>query len=305
MYIDNASLPVLAGSIEAVSANQVRMGLTSQVLGPSVFTVHLDPFDLNLTSLDDVCNGSTSTSCNEPTTFLSLKVPAQTIQGPSKMIIDAQTVDVQSHTELSKFLVRAFASTEGSVRVRGTTTAHLGLLSARVAFNKEVHFGGLKSLEGTNVTSTESVVPFEENGTNIKGTLTIVNVSPFTFFLGNMTCTLVGMMEPGLLDGYIGNSTVRNLVLQPGSQTVEYQGQLDTNMIGASMFELTSNVDVMESRLVPIAFRGNRAIVNGEHIGYLDEVLGKVDVSAKVPLQVGTEVMWYSMSKPQMSYTFV
>lgn len=313
-YIDRASLPLLDGSIEAVSANQIRVGLVSQVSGPDAFAVRLDAFDLHLSN---VVNGTavstnTTTTSNDttttvtvsnttvappgqepPPTFLTLRVPAQTIEGRSNMTIDPQTVDVQNHTELSTFLTRAFAGSEGSVRVQGTTTARLGLLAYPVKFDKAVYFGGLQSLDGTNVTSTEAVVPADEtDGSNIRGTLMVPNKSPFTLALGNTTCWVIGMMGSGMLDGYMGNTTVHDLVIHPGNQTIDYRGQLDLKAISVGMLMVPTNREVMERGLIQIAFRGNQTVVDGEHIGYLDEVLHKIDVFAEVPIEVGTKVMW-------------
>lgn len=316
------------GSIEAISPDRVRVGMTSQVWGPSAFTVRLDPFDMHLSNdirdeekfqvaevADMALNARTLGKRQDQTkshsqllqeeaerslhaTFLTLAVPKLVISGTSDMTIDPQIVAVENASELSTFLVRAFIGEQesgGSLRVHGSTTARLGLLSTSVKIDKVVHFSGMNHLDGTNVTHTEAVTPFAEDGTNIHGTLLVANTSPFTLSLGNVTCTVVGMM-PGLLEGYMGNTTVNDLVIRPGNETVEYRGQLDATAMSSKMMAVPMNKDVQETGLVQIAFQGKKSVIDGEQIHYLDEVLSKLDVLAGVPIEVGTKVVWEKLS---------
>lgn len=330
-HVDRNTFPLVNGSIEAISPNQIRVAMTSQVSGPSAYTVRLDAFDLHLSNdkrdneeeegeqqqqqqvheapgrgpfgkrhdQTNTKNKNKGTHELGHDTFLTLKVPKQTISGTSDMVIAPQIVPVENASELSTFLTRAFTGvpTEGggSLRVRGSTTARLAALSTVVQIDKVVRFGGMNQLDGTHVTNTEAVIPFAEDGTNMQGSLMVVNTSPFTMSLGNVTCTVVGMM-PGLLEGYMGDTTVSDLVIQPGNQTLDFRGQLDVTAMSTKMMNVPMDKGVQETGLVQVAFQGNQSVVNGEQIHYLDDVLTKMYAQADVPVEVGAKVLMEKLS---------
>lgn len=309
--VNNNALPLQSGSIEALSANQIRMGLTTQVNGPPAFTVHLSAWDLHLSNVaaaeekQDGNNADTAPS-QQPPTFLTLRIPEQSFKGTADLVVEPQTQDVKNHAELAAFLARAFAGNPvdgAALRVRGSTTARVGIVKTVVTVDKTLRFAGLDNLIGTNVTNTEALPPSppalssssSDDKSNIQGTLMIPNTSPFTLSLGTTICTLHGRMGPGLLDGYIGNTTVHDLVIRPGNQTVEYRGQLDIGSISTNMPEVVNHPEVKETGLVQIGFVGNKAIVDGEQIHYLDDVLHLLDIAADVPLAVGSTLVWRDM----------
>lgn len=296
-------LPILAGTIEPISNTHVRMGITTQTTGPSAFSVRLDGFNMSLSNImadDDWELPDLDKSTELHPVFATLQVPAHTVSGTGNLTIADQIVEVQNATEFSTFMTRAFngvGEKGGSLRVKGTTTAYLGKIKTKVTFkNKAVFFQGMNKLEGTAVTSTEAVIPFADDGSNVKGALNLVNSSPFTLSLGNMTCSVFGMMGPGLLDGYMGSTIVDDLVIRPGNQSLDYHGTLDVDVLSENSIALMMDKSVKETGLVQIAFRGNNTVVNGEQIHYLDEVLSKIDVTADVPMSVGTKIAWEALS---------
>lgn len=278
--------------------------MRSEVNGPPPFTVRLDAFDLQLSNV--VLNHSNANNKDvvHPS-FLTLAVPELAVHGTTALVIENQTISVQNASELSMFLTRAFAATPkdgASLRVKGYTTAHFGVLKTAVTIDKEVHFGGVNNLAGTDVTHTEAIIPFAEDGANIQGSLRIPNTSPFTLSLGNTTCDVVGMMGPGILDGLIGSTMVTNLVISPGNQTVVYRGQLDVGTLSDNVMGLTMNDEVTETGLVQIAFQGNNTVVDGQQIHYLDEVMRKINVLADVPFDVGSKVVFQGLQSSAWTF---
>lgn len=275
----------------------------SQVHGPSPFTVRMDAFDLQLSNV--LLNHSNDNKDVVHPPFLTLAVPELAVHGTTALIIETQTVGVQNASELSMFLTRAFSAAPkdgASLRVKGSTTAHFGVLKTAVTIDKEIRFGGVNNLAGTNITHTEAIIPFAKDGANIQGHLRIPNTSPFTLSLGNTTCDVVGMMGPSMLDGLIGSTMVTDLVIRPGNQTVAYRGQLDVDKISDNVMDLTMNDEIMGKGVVQIAFRGNNTVVDGQQIHYLDEVLRKIDVLADVPMDVGSKVVWEGMKSFEFDF---
>lgn len=283
----SASLPVRAGLLEAVSPTTVRMGLTTELTTPSRLAVRLDAFHL------DLYNPSAGGS---PPAFVSLAVPAHALQGTSRLTVPPQNATVRDHAELSRFLARAFAAGTASggngnlsdqrvaVGVRGRSVARLGAagtLAYPVRLDKEVRFDGLDGLDGLRVevlapvSAAEAVAdPALGDDTNLRGTLWLPNVSPLALGLGNVShrVEVAGVA--------VGTATIEDLRISPGNQTVAYEGQLDAAAVMANLLAVMGAVD--DTGNIELVVTGDRATVDGEHIGYLDEVLGKISVNAKL-----------------------
>lgn len=290
----SASLPVRAGLLEAVSPTAVRMGLTTELTTPSRLAVRLDAFHLDLYN--------PASTGGSPPTFVSLAVPAHALQGTSPLTVPPQDATVRDQVELSRFLARAFAAGTAAgtasggngnlsdqrvtVGVRGRSVARLGAgatLAYPVRLDKQVRLDGLDGLDGLRVevlapvSTAEAVAdPALGDDTNLRGTLWLPNVSPLALGLGNVShrVEVAGVA--------VGTATIGDLRISPGNQTVAYEGQLDAAAVMANLLAVMGAVD--DAGNIELAVTGDRATVDGEHIEYLDEVLGKMSVNAKLSM---------------------
>lgn len=253
------------------------MGVATQVLGPASLTVRLDPFELRLSNVDR--------NDDDPhSPFAALAMPALTVNGPTDWVVAPQTVGVQNASELSVFLTHALTGYGATLRLQGATNARVGAVNTWVTIDREILFGGLNSLSGTNVTETKAVAPFVQDSANIEGHLMISNMSPFTLSLGNVTCGIYGIPGHRIPDELIGNSTVKDLVIRPGRQEVAWRGQLDVATTLGYVKELPAGAEALQ-----VAVRGNKAVVDGQQIHYLDELLRRIDFLTDVPRDVGVK----------------
>lgn len=275
-YLEGRNFTLLSGHIEAVSPTEVRLGISTQVFGPDYLTVDLDPFELRLSNVDPNDDGP-----HPP--FAALAMPAPTVDGPTDWVVAPQTVGVQNASELSVFLTRALTGYGPTLRLQGATnTRSVGAVNTWVTIDKEILFGGLNSLSGMNVTGTKAVAPFAQDSANIEGHLTISNMSPFTLSLGNVTCGIYGIPGHRIPDELIGNSTVTDLVIRPGRQEVAWRGQLNIGTTLGYVKELPAGAEALQ-----VAVRGNKAVVDGQQIHYLDELLRRIDFLTDIPRDVG------------------
>lgn len=277
--IDSAELPVHAGSMDAVSAHQVRFGLTTQLNVPAAFTVGLDAFTLDLYNVDTPDHPS----------FVTLAVPAQTLKGTTPIDIPPQVVDVHNTAELTKFISRAFTADRGeaTIGVRGTSVARLGggggRLSYPVAIDKVVQLDGLRGLDGLHVEELVPVTPNtkqddddDDDGTTLRGSLWLPNESVLSLGLGNVS------YDVSVAGVRIGETRVADLHIVPGDQRIQYGGKTDADAVMGNARTVLGSLD--EDGKFEFLVTGRESTVNGEHIGYLDDVLSKINVKTQVDI---------------------
>ncbi|KAF3769719.1 hypothetical protein M406DRAFT_66190 [Cryphonectria parasitica EP155] len=270
--IDQATLPISNGTLAPLNASAVRLGFTTELSTPSGTTVYLEPFTLDLYNPDT--NGHPA--------FASLAVPGHRLSGRSAIEVPAQDVQVRDTAELSMFLARAFAAPEvTSVGARAEgAVARLAASRYSVRLDKQVTLAGLRGLEGVRIMETAAREDYIEEGEEEKekadlgGSLEVPNSSPLTVRLGNVTYSvLAGGVQ-------IGQALTRDLELQPGNQTLEFEAVTDADSVIAHLEEVLGE---MEDGVIGFTVVGERATVNGEHIPYLDAVLTNVTVAGGLP----------------------
>ncbi|KAJ4420354.1 hypothetical protein N0V82_004453 [Gnomoniopsis sp. IMI 355080] len=274
--MNKAELPIHSGSVEAVSPTQVRFGLTTELQNSKKLGVTLDAFPLELYNPESETKD----------TIVTLNFPKQHLDKESSKVIDipSQILEIQSQTELRKFLAKAFSSNQTTIGVRGNTHAHV-LGSHAITLDKTVTLDGLRNLTGMKV---DTLVPAPPGGPGAKipvddprdsiatmnGSLTIPNPSKLSLALGDVT---YNVYSAGLL---LGESHVNDLHLVPGEQAIPYEGTLNIDTIIDKENEYANFIKIMdgatEDARVPFDIVGNAAYVNGERIEYLDEVLSQI-----------------------------
>lgn len=264
--VDKATLPIKAGTLDAVSPYQVRLGLTTEMETPASMGATLEAFDLSL------YNGDTP---GRPA-FLTVSVPQQSLKGKTEIVIPSQVVTVQDHAELVTFLTRTFANEKTTVGCRGDSVARVAGQGYPVHFDKpEVALDGLAGLDGMHITE---LVP--EVGGAVNGGLFVPNRSPLALGLGNVTYNVVSGGET------IGKTTILDLHVVPGNQNIEYQGQLSIDdIVAPGVLEAVVRTidDTKEENPLEFVVTGDQSTVNGERIGYLDAILSNIQVKAQVP----------------------
>lgn len=274
--------------MDAVSANQVRFGLTTELSVPAPFTVGLDAFTLDLYNVVDDDDTTTTPGSSggdhghpPPAAFVTLAVPAQTLKGTTTIEIPAQVVDVLNAAELTKFLARAFTADRDKaiVGVRGTSVARLAgatssLLRYPVDLDKAVRLDGLRGLDGLHVEELVPVAPAEADGTSLRGSLWLPNDSVLSLGLGNVS------YDVSVAGVRIGETSVADLHIVPGDQTIQYGGTTDADAVMGNARTVLESLDGDGS--FEFLVTGKEATVNGEHIGYLDDILSKISVKTQV-----------------------
>ncbi|KAI0455643.1 hypothetical protein F5B21DRAFT_471098 [Xylaria acuta] len=265
--VDNQKLPIIGGTFQALSPTELSVTLETQLDTP--LAADLDPTTLFVYNKD--------TPDYSP--FINVTLPKLHVNHKTPVVVTNQTVKVTNETELIKWFDQVFDLPKVELSVKGKTTVHLGALKMTANIGKTIEAGALNHLEGFGITSLRLIYPPLEDGTNIKGTLNLPNAGVLTLGLGNLTLDLYsGDIKLGFVDIY-------EVVLPPGNNTRNYEGQL-------YLKELVPNLGaILDSQSTPLAdgnielrARGNATMVNGVHIGYVEQVLNNKTLVATVPV---------------------
>jgi hypothetical protein len=265
--VNNAHLPIRSGSFEAISDKQVVVGLKAVLDGPSSLNVQMDPFEMHL--YNEETNGFYP--------FTSVFVPAHKIRGKTEINIRKETVNIQNHTELNKWLRRAVYHKKTNISVKAETTARWGPIKAHIKINKTASLDGLDQLSGLRIDSMALIKGKENNGNNFQGTFILPNHSPLSIGLGNLTLnTWAG-------DVLIGSATVTGAYLEPGNNTIPFTGQIFLDAVTMNSAAIVaSQSSFLPNGYLELGISGNSTIANGEHITYLEDVLNGIRLKAQL-----------------------
>ncbi|KAI0483936.1 hypothetical protein GGR56DRAFT_544 [Xylariaceae sp. FL0804] len=269
LIVNKTSLPIYGGSIQAISNDQLIIGLETALTVPAGLTVSLDPLDLFLYNKDSP----------EFSPYLTVPLGRQELKGHTVINIQNQTISVGNRTELNAWLTSALNDVTTSVSVRGNTTAHLGALKAHIHLEKTVEIAALDKLTGVSIADARFVLPAEADGTNIAGHFTLPNYSALTLGLGNVTFNVWSG------DILVGQAALLDVDVAPGNSTLPFRGELFLDTITSDLVGiLTSQGEYLSRGILGLGINGNTTVVDGEHVEYLEDVLNAASLWTEVPV---------------------
>ncbi|OAX83922.1 hypothetical protein ACJ72_01713 [Emergomyces africanus] len=250
--VDDASLPVHAGKLMNPMPGSVEYSITASLKVPEPFTVELEPFSLHLYRIQQAPEHA----------YVDLPLPQLKLKGNSTVEVIDTSVPILHMPDFTKFISEVTHQQNFVLAVEGTTTAYLGKLKAKLMLNKKLELKGLDGFKGLNIESAKVILPFQEDGTNLKVVLNIPNHSVITLDLGNLTLDLLSGNIP------LGQVVIYDVLLKPGNNTVN--GDCQKVALSEGNLDLTIN--------------GNSTIYNGKHIPYFEDVLNNLTLRTKHPI---------------------
>ncbi|TGO48070.1 hypothetical protein BOTNAR_0495g00040 [Botryotinia narcissicola] len=225
---------------------------------PSMYTPTLDPFNA---SSYLVTNGQYASS---PMVIIPLpKIHA--LHPKSTISVENQEVSIVSIDALSDYTTAVLSNEYVTTALVGKTKLHEGALPViTINYNQTSTYKGLNGLKGFNVTNVR-VNLTALSGPNLSGYAYIPNPSDMTIVMGDVT------LELSTATGVVGNSTIANMTLVPGNNTLPMTGTMDQTKVLASA-DLTTGI-------VQLSIVGKSAIYNGEHLVYYERALASNNLS--------------------------
>ncbi|KAI1365206.1 hypothetical protein F5Y08DRAFT_189136 [Xylaria arbuscula] len=265
--VNSQKLPVKTGIFQAVSPTELYVTIETELDTP--LAADLDPTTLYVYNKD--------TPDYSP--FIDITLPKIHANHKTPVVVTNQTVSVINQTELIKWFDQIFDLPETDLTVKGKTTVHLGALKMQSTIEKTIKISSLNSLNGFGISSLRLIYPAMDDGTNIKGTLSLPNAGIITLGLGNLTLDLFsGDIKLGYVDIY-------DVTLPPGNNTRDFTGQLYLNELVPNLGAiLDSQSEALADGNIQLRATGNATRVNGVHIPYVEQVLNKKSLIASMPV---------------------
>ncbi|KAI1125006.1 hypothetical protein F5Y10DRAFT_18449 [Nemania abortiva] len=265
--VNSQKLPVMGGVFQALSPTSLSVSLETQL--DTMIAADLDPTTLQLYNKD--------TPDFSP--FLNVTLPKIHVYHKTPVMVTNQTVTVTNETELVKWFDQVFEQPTVKLSIKGKTEVHLGALKTYPTIQKTLEVASLNGLSGFGISTLQLIYPALEDGTNIKGTISLPNSGALTLGLGNLT---FNVLSGDIKLGYIN---IYDVTLPPGNNTRDFNGRLYlTELIPNLGAILDSQAGPLADGNIELLATGNATMVNGMHIGYVEQVLNKKTLVATIPV---------------------
>ncbi|KFX97979.1 hypothetical protein V490_02519 [Pseudogymnoascus sp. VKM F-3557] len=270
LVLNKSNLLISSVGLSNPAPNSNELSLKASIKLATPLTVHIDPIPLDLFMNDGSKN---------IVPYTKVVLPENTLHGNSTLSFTDQPAKILNRDIFTEFVRTAMFSEEFTLSVAGPTHAHVGKLKANVNLRKNLKLKGLNSGAGFSIPDAHLVLPPEADGTNLLANLSLPNASVLKMDLGNMTWDLrIGGVK-------LGNATLQNVILNPGSNIIPARGVLDVKLALKHLRKIiASEKAALKKGDLPISATGNTMVYNGQHIDYYEKNLKKFTLTA--PLSI-------------------
>lgn len=130
--VENAHLNIYSAMLMNPSPDSLTISLNAGFKIPKGFKVRLDPITLSLFNRN----------VTPIVPYINISLPEETFEGEATINIRNQTVTLLDRDQLIDFLTMAVFGKTFTISAKGTTTAHLGALKAKLTLDKDVELSG-------------------------------------------------------------------------------------------------------------------------------------------------------------------
>ncbi|KAL8925629.1 MAG: hypothetical protein Q9172_002133 [Xanthocarpia lactea] len=209
----------------------------------------------------DAFNASLSVEGAEDKPYAYVQLPAVHATETTFTHVD-QEVQITDMDAFIDYNTQLLTKDSVDLVVKGRTKLHLMRLpDTTVDYHKTVNMKGLNGLVGFNVTSFSIKLIPEPDGANMVGEVFIPNPSVLTISMGNVT------FNNYVDDTFIGTSSLTDLVLKPGDNTVPMRSTVNQT------FVIETVVGKYTDGMLPVDIVGNSSVFDGEHLPYFEKAL--------------------------------
>jgi len=220
---------------------------------PSIYTPTLDPFNATLWL---VTNGTFATA---PLNILTMP-RIHALHPKSNASVVNQEVTLLSQDQIAEYATQVLSNKNVSTALTGKTKLHEGHLPVlNINYNTTTTYAGLNGLAGFNVTGAKVNISAAAGEPNFSGFAYIPNPSIITVAMGNVTLSLATAKT-----GILGNSTILDMTVAPGNNTLPMTAFINQTQI----------ISAMDSEgYVDLIITGTSSVYNGQHITYYEKAL--------------------------------
>ncbi|KAL7789424.1 hypothetical protein V8C37DRAFT_386482 [Trichoderma ceciliae] len=247
--VNHAKLEVQGVNVLNSKPNSITLQINSTITTDGSIKANIDSFD-GVMYLEDL---------PDHTPFLNITFPA-TNGDKHQQVNITQEVQIQNPDPFNTFNIWFAANETLRVTIEGRTKVKPSGLSTKfgVTFKKTIVMNGLNLFNGTTVNNGKIDISAKKGQPNFHATADIPNASYFTLDIGNTTFT-------NFIDNTnIGNLTIPNLFLVPGSNKVPVSANLDqVAVLGA-----VQSPKYCKTGIIPVKLQGAAVVNDGQTLEY-------------------------------------
>jgi len=250
--VDGSELRLDKQIVSNPTDTTVNLHVENTATSHSLFTPVLDGF-----------NASLFLESTEPDIkpFGILRIPAMHATRTFQTVVD-QELEILDREQFIAYNKIVTQSDKFRFAMRGRTKLHLGALPVvSVDFNKAIETKGLNGFKGIGISNVNISLAGFPDGSNMHGTINIPNQSVMTLTIGDM-------LQDIYVDGtLIGNTTINNVVLQPGDNLFQMSSITDQAIV---MKFLTGQYN---NGILPVEARTRSITYKGVNLWYFEEAM--------------------------------
>ncbi|KAL7945922.1 hypothetical protein V8C42DRAFT_321958 [Trichoderma barbatum] len=275
--INDAKLELQGVNVLNAKPDSILLEINSTITTDGSIKANIDAFD-GVMYLEDL---------PEHTPFLNVAFPATT--GDKHQTVNiSQEVQIQDHDAFNTFNIWFAANETLRVTVEGRTKVKPSGLTRKydVTFKKTIVMNGLNLFSGTAVTNGKIDMTAKKGQPNFSGTADIPNASYFTLDIGNATFTNF------IDDTNIGNLTIPNLLLVPGSNKVP----INANLNQVAVLNAVQSAKYCKTGVIPVKLQGAAVRNDDATLQYFLDGLAAhnqtvpMDIGAIIKASLGTTI---------------
>lgn len=253
--INSSTLIVNSLELSNPTSNGFHLTQNSTIINNTPYHPRLDSFNASL-------------SLRGGDAYAYVELPALHATQSGTNLID-QDVTLADPAAFTAYNVAVLNDESVQVDVNGSTRLHeMKFPDTTVAYNTTTTMNGLNKFPGFNITSFSVKLPADPvDGANMIGEVYIPNPSVLTLHMGNVTFANYLPATPFSPAVPIGNTTIADLVLRPGNNTVPMRSTVNQTLI------IQAIAVVYKDGIVPVDIVGNTSVYNGQHLPYFEAAL--------------------------------
>ena len=262
--INQSELTVNSLILSNPTPNSFHLSQNSTITNNSPYHPQLDAFNASL-SLQGT---------NTPYAYVELPHLHATQSGTNLIDQDVSITDLAAFTAYN---IAVLNQESVQINVNGSTTLHeMKFPDAKVAYNTTTTMKGFNKFSGFNVSSIKAIIPPDADGTNMVGEVYFPNPSVLTLHMGNVTFGNFLPATPYSSPYFLGNSTLENLVLVPGNNTIPMRSVINQTVL------LDAIGLVYKDGILPVDIVGATSVYNGQHLPYFEAALQSLTQHVKL-----------------------
>ncbi|KAL7785065.1 hypothetical protein V8C43DRAFT_291664 [Trichoderma afarasin] len=265
--INDAKLEIQGVNVLNAKPDSILLEINSTISTDGSIKANIDPFE-GVMYLEDL---------PDHTPFLNVSFPA-TNGNKHQLVNISQEVQIQNPDAFNTFNIWFAANETLRVTVEGRTKVKPSGLSRKwgVTFKKTITMNGLNLFNGTTVTNGKIALTAKKGQPNFSATADIPNASYFTLDIGNATFTNF------IDDTTIGNLTIPNLLLVPGSNKVPISANLDQ----LAVINAVQSPKYCKTGVIPVKLQGAAVRNDDATLQYFLD--GLAAHNQTVPMDIGS-----------------